>query len=226
MDAAKRFDRTNRFDRTVDLTSSRSRHAEIPEESSSVSDGPDPSADDSPTSDSVSLDSCPGDSSDSDGPELRHDDSPDGHGYFTRDDFLGYYGDIDGAARWERARVHDSADNADGWNIGADTHSIPANPRDSYEGSDNDVDNAGGSCGPRRPPVGPGIPRACHACGETFPSGNVLFRDHLTDARVCPYAPGSPPGSSGIPSGGSGGASADAGERGGAASNDSDAAMP
>ena len=146
--------------------------------------------------------------------ELRHDETIPGPGCFSRDVFLDFYGDVDGAARWERARVHDSADNADGWNIGADTHSIPANPRDSYERSDNDVDNAGGSCGPHRPHVGPGTPRACLACGRTFPSGNVLFRRHLTDARECPYATGSPPGSSGIPSGGSGGASADAGERG------------
>eukprot|EP00614_Pseudopedinella_elastica_P000139 CAMPEP_0172601400 /NCGR_PEP_ID=MMETSP1068-20121228/21540_1 /TAXON_ID=35684 /ORGANISM="Pseudopedinella elastica, Strain CCMP716" /LENGTH=203 /DNA_ID=CAMNT_0013402363 /DNA_START=140 /DNA_END=747 /DNA_ORIENTATION=+ len=155
MDAAVGYDRTNRFDRTVDSTSSRSRHAGVPEEASSVSAGPEP----------------------------RH---------------------------------NDSADNTDGRNIGADTH--------SYERSDNDVDNAGGSCGPHQPPVG----RACLTCGRTFPSGNVFYRCHLTDARECPYATGSPPGSSGTPSGGSGGASADAGGRrdGASSANGSDAVVP
>ena len=75
MDAAVGYGRTNRFNRTVDRTSSRSRHAGVPEEASSVSVGPEP----------------------------RH---------------------------------NDSADNTDGWNIGADTHSTPANPRDSYERSE------------------------------------------------------------------------------------------
>ena len=32
---------------------------------------------------------------------------------FSRDDFLDFYGDIDGAARWERAAVYDSDDSSD-----------------------------------------------------------------------------------------------------------------
>ena len=40
-----------------------------------------------------------------------------------------------------------------------------------------------------------GIPRICHACGETFPSGNILFCDHLNadPDRECPYTPAPPP---------------------------------
>ena len=122
MDAANRFDRTvdptssrtHRSDRTVDHTSSwpllpfgghaHASPASPSADDSSDSDDPDPSADDSTTHGSVSLDSVP-------------------------------------------IPVPDS------------TH-----------------------------PDHSGIPRACYACGENFPSGNVLFRDHLTDARVCPYA--------------------------------------
>ena len=71
-------------------------------------------------------------------------------------------------------------------------------------------DDAERPCAPASPPgpsalsghglgthrvAGSSIPRDCRACGETFPSGNALFR-HLNDAHVCPCAPGSPPGSS------------------------------
>ena len=60
--------------------------ATAPEEPFPGSDGPD---------------SCADKSSDSSGcPEVRCGNSPDGNGYFTRDDFLYYYGDINGAARW------------------------------------------------------------------------------------------------------------------------------
>ena len=60
-----------------------------------------------PSPDSEGPDSCADDSSYSSGcPELRYDEYPDGPaypdgpGYFTRGDFLEYYGEIDGAARW------------------------------------------------------------------------------------------------------------------------------
>ena len=101
----------------------------------------------SPGSDDPSAHDSSSDSSGCPDTELRHDETIPGPGCFSRDVFLDFYGDVDGAARWERARVYDSADNADGWNIGADTQSIPANPRGSYESSDNDVNNAGDRVG-------------------------------------------------------------------------------
>ena len=75
----------------------------IPDEPSSFSN--DPFADDS--SDSLGCS------------ELWYDESVDGPGYFTRGDFLDYYGHIDGAARWARAKVYDSDDDADGSDEGA-----------------------------------------------------------------------------------------------------------
>ena len=133
------MDATNRFDRTVDRKSSWSllpfeghagaagaaAHAslapkslpclaEAPKESSSVSDGP-----------------GPGDPPDSDGPELRFDETPDGHGYYTRDGFLRYYGDIDGAARWERAAVYGSGASSDSPAV------------DSSDDGANDADDSG-----------------------------------------------------------------------------------
>ena len=92
--------------------------------------------------------SCAGGSFISSGPsELRNDEN--GPGYFTRDDFLDYFGDVDGAARWGRANVCD---------FNEDT--APPGRRAASPGC------AGISC-------------TCLSCGETVPSGNTLLRDHL-----------------------------------------------
>ena len=66
------------------------------------------------SSDSSGPDSCADASSVSSGPhELRYDEVlPDGPGNFTQDDFLDYYGDVDGAARRDRATVYDSDEDA------------------------------------------------------------------------------------------------------------------
>jgi len=68
-------------------------------------------------SSSVSVDSCADDSSDSSGcSEMRYDKAILGPGYFTREDFLDYYGH-DGIARWERATAYDSDASSDSLTI-------------------------------------------------------------------------------------------------------------
>jgi len=169
------MDAANRFDRTVDHTSSWSllplgghaRPAEVPKESSF------------------------------DCPEMRYDRIL-GPGFFTREDFLDFYGDADGASLWARARVYDSGDSP------YDTSGCP-----DAETQDTD-DDAERPCALASPPgpsafsgrglgthrvAGSSIPRDCRSCGKIFLSGNALFR-HLNDAHACPCAPGSPPGSS------------------------------
>ena len=103
----------------------------------------------SEASSSDSDDPCADDASDSSGrPEMRYDKFIGGRTcIFSRDEFLDFYGDVEGATRWERARVCDSADDADGWDIGADIHPIPTNLRGSDEGSGDGAADAGGSCG-------------------------------------------------------------------------------
>ena len=43
---------------------------------------------------------------------MRHDKAILGPGYFTREDILDFYGDVEGATRWERAKVYDSDDSS------------------------------------------------------------------------------------------------------------------
>ena len=61
-------------------------------------DSDDPSADDASVSSGCS--------------EMRYDKAILGPGYFTREDFLDYYG-YNGIARWERATVYDSDASSD-----------------------------------------------------------------------------------------------------------------
>ena len=68
---------------------------------------------------------------------MRHDKAILGPGYFTREDILDFYGDVEGATRWERAKVYDSDDSS------SDSSSCPDSEL-SDEGSDDDVDDAGG----------------------------------------------------------------------------------
>ena len=136
-------------------------------------------------SDSHGPASCADGSSISSGPhELRYEE--DGPGHFTRDDFLVYYGGVDGAALWDHAKVCDTDE---------DTASLGR--RVAFSG-----------CA--------GISRKCFSCGETVPSGNALFRDHLNTEYECPYAPASPPDSSGAISGPCTGGSGDGAARAGA----------
>ena len=66
-----------------------------------------------PSSDSHDPDPCANDSSDSSGcPELRYGESLDGPSYFTRDDFFDYNDHIGWVARWDRAKVNDTGDDA------------------------------------------------------------------------------------------------------------------
>ena len=96
-------------------------------------------------SSSVSDDSCAGDSSYSSScPEMRYGKAILGPGYFTRDDFLDYYGH-NGIARWERATVYDSDDNADGSNDGADIAGGSDENDDAAVGPHDDADYADGS---------------------------------------------------------------------------------
>ena len=78
------------------------RLAEIPKESSSDSDGPELRYDGSAASSPASADPRADDASVSSGcPEMRYDRTL-GPGFFTREDFLDFYGDADGASLWAR----------------------------------------------------------------------------------------------------------------------------
>ena len=68
----------------------------------------------SEASSSDSDDPCADDASDSSGrPEMRYDKFiRGGTSIFSRDEFLDFYGDVEGATRWERARVCDSGDSS------------------------------------------------------------------------------------------------------------------
>ena len=65
-------------------------------------------------SSSDSDDPCADDASDPSGrPEVRYDKIIEGSTcIFSRDEFLDFYGDVEGATRWERARVCDSDDSS------------------------------------------------------------------------------------------------------------------
>ena len=65
---------------------------------------------------------------------MRYEKAILGSGYFTRGGFLDYYGRINGIARWERAAVYESGDDADGSN----------NVAGDAEGSDEYSDGAVG----------------------------------------------------------------------------------
>lgn len=168
--------------------------AAIPGKSLSDSDGPYPSADDSSSSDSVSFDSFPGDSFVY-RPELRFGDSADGPGYFIRDEFLDYYGDIDGIARWVRATVYNPDVGAAASNADADTADGSGANGDDVAGSRDGAAYAddppiAGAAACRATHSGrAGIPRTCNSCGEEVPSGTYLFAHHLTSAYECPNAP-------------------------------------
>ena len=73
------------------------------------------------SSDSSGPDSCADGSSVSFGPQkMRYGESIlDGPCYFPRNYFLDYYGSVDGAARWDRAKVYDSDKDAGGSDDGA-----------------------------------------------------------------------------------------------------------
>ena len=130
-----------------------------------------------------------GDSSDSPGrPEMRYDEFIlDGPCYFSRGDFLGHYGHLDGVTWWERATVSDSGDGADGSENGAgnavgsdddDDDAVgPHGNADYAAGSDVSADAVDGPAGSvaaytdacRGPTPGrAGTPRTCLVCGETL----------------------------------------------------------
>ena len=80
-------------------------------------------------------------------PELRYDESLDGPGYFIRDGFLVYHGDIGGVVRLDRAKVYDVGGSDDG----TDDAVGPHEDADNATGSDatgDAFDSSGADSGP------------------------------------------------------------------------------
>ena len=178
-------------------------------------DGPGALATTPGASSSDSDDPCAGGSSDFSGrSEMRYDefilDSPY---YFSRDDFLDYYGHLGRVARWERATVHGSDDDAESSDDGADDADGPDEDDEDAVGPHGDADYAAGSdtsadtadglvgsvaayddaCRATNPGRA-GVPRTCLVCGGAVRSGNSIFDHHLSAAYECTNTPAHAPG--------------------------------